>query len=100
MDEQSKKLLERAATLVGNPATNISSSTDIACQQWHDDYERWKKQSEHQSNCNLPQVSRWAYIYENWSAIALGMLIATVFYVLVNMFENIVVKIALIFNAS
>ena len=45
-------------------------------------------------------VSRWAYIYENWSAIALGMLIATVFYVLVNMVENIVVKIALIFHGS
>jgi hypothetical protein len=41
-------------------------------------------------------VSRCAYIYKNWSAIALGMLIATVFFVLINMVENIVVKIALI----
>ena len=48
----------------------------------------------------LHSISRWAYIYENWSAIALGMLIATVFFVLINMIENIVVKIALIFHSS
>lgn len=31
-------LLERAASLVGNPGTNISGSTDLACQQWQKDY--------------------------------------------------------------
>lgn len=36
------KLLERAATLVGNPGTNISSSTDFACESWHKDYQEWK----------------------------------------------------------
>lgn len=35
-------LLERAATLVGNPATNISSSTDLACDSWQKDYLEWK----------------------------------------------------------
>ena len=30
-------LLERAAILVGHPCTNISSSTDIACEEWQKD---------------------------------------------------------------
>ena len=36
------KLLERARGLVGNPGTNISSSTDFACEDWQKDYEDWK----------------------------------------------------------
>jgi hypothetical protein len=36
------KLLERAEMLVGNPATNISSSTDLACESWQKDYQEWK----------------------------------------------------------
>lgn len=36
------KLLERAETLVGNPATNISSSIDLACESWQKDYKEWK----------------------------------------------------------
>ena len=32
-------LLERASGLVGNPGTNISASTDIACESWQKDYE-------------------------------------------------------------
>ena len=35
-------LLERAEMLVGNPATNISSSTDFACESWQKDYLEWK----------------------------------------------------------
>lgn len=35
-------LLERAASLVGNPATNISGSTDLACDEWQKDYKRWR----------------------------------------------------------
>lgn len=35
-------LLERAKALVGNPGTNISASTDIACENWQKDYEDWK----------------------------------------------------------
>lgn len=35
------KLLERAAGLVGNPGTNISSSTDIAAENWQKDYEEF-----------------------------------------------------------
>lgn len=40
----SVSLLERAASLVGNPGTNISGSTDIACDEWHKDYERWRNE--------------------------------------------------------
>lgn len=35
------KLLERAKCLVGNPGTNISSSTDFACIDWQNDYDKW-----------------------------------------------------------
>lgn len=42
--ETSSALLERASMLVGNPGTNISASTDIACDNWHKEYERWKSQ--------------------------------------------------------
>ena len=35
------KLIERAEMLVGNPATNISSSIDLACESWHKDYLEW-----------------------------------------------------------
>ena len=38
----SVSLLERAASLVGNPGTNISGSTDMACEQWQNDYKRWR----------------------------------------------------------
>jgi hypothetical protein len=34
-------LLQRASFLVGNPGTNISSSTDIACDEWQADYEKY-----------------------------------------------------------
>jgi hypothetical protein len=37
--QDAAKLLESAAGLVGNPGTNISSSTDIACDNWHKEYE-------------------------------------------------------------
>jgi hypothetical protein len=40
----SVSLLERAVTLVGNPATNISGSTDLACNEWQKDYERWRNE--------------------------------------------------------
>jgi hypothetical protein len=40
----SVSLIERAATLVGNPATNISGSTDLACDEWQKDYERWRNE--------------------------------------------------------
>lgn len=36
--EKMLQLLSDAESLVGNPATNISSSTDIACQIWHERY--------------------------------------------------------------
>lgn len=44
LPQVSVSLLERAASLVGNPATNISSSTDIACDEWQKDYERWSNE--------------------------------------------------------
>ena len=40
--QQMIKLLDRAEMLVGNPATNISSSTDLACKSWQEDYLEWK----------------------------------------------------------
>lgn len=40
----SVSLLERAAGLVGNPGTNISGSTDLACEQWQEDYECWRNE--------------------------------------------------------
>jgi len=39
------KLLLRASTLVGNPCTNISSSTDFACDLWQEDYKKLLNQS-------------------------------------------------------
>ena len=35
-------LLERASWLVGNPGTNISGITDIACDKWQKDYEFYR----------------------------------------------------------
>ena len=40
----SGSLLERAASLVGNPGTNISGSTDFACAEWQKDYKRWRNE--------------------------------------------------------
>jgi hypothetical protein len=40
--ERVRGLLERASWLVGNPATNISSSTDLACENWQRDYQQTK----------------------------------------------------------
>ena len=37
-------LLERAAGLVGNPGTNISGSTDVACEQWQRDFMNFRAQ--------------------------------------------------------
>lgn len=42
VNEESLKLLERASWLVGNPGTNISSSTDLACESWQNDYSQFK----------------------------------------------------------
>lgn len=38
----SQDLLDRAAGLIGNPGTNISGSTDIACISWQKEYEQFK----------------------------------------------------------
>ena len=35
------KLLARASGLVGNPGTGISSSTDIAADNWQKDYDKY-----------------------------------------------------------
>jgi len=40
----SVSLLEEAATLVGNPGTNISGSCDVACMEWQEKYERWRNE--------------------------------------------------------
>jgi len=41
--EEETRLLQRASMLIGNPGTNISASTDIACDNWHKDYDNWLK---------------------------------------------------------
>lgn len=43
-NETAIKLLVQAHSLVGNPGTNISSSTDIACDKWQEDYQNWKQE--------------------------------------------------------
>lgn len=43
--EAAELLLDKASTLVGNPGVNISSSTDIACDNWQDEYEQLKHHS-------------------------------------------------------
>jgi len=43
--EKYKQLLERASSLVGNPGCNISSSTDLACENWQKDYQLFKSQN-------------------------------------------------------
>lgn len=45
------KLLKRAYDLVGNPCTNISSSCDMACDNWRKDYENY---IEHSQSSPLP----------------------------------------------
>ena len=51
-------------------------------------------------NAVLRSVNRWAYLYDNWSAIMLGFGIAISFSILLNMIENIIVKIALIIHGG
>jgi len=46
-------LLERAEHLVGNPLTNISGSTDIACIHWQNDYAELKKSLVNSSESEL-----------------------------------------------
>jgi hypothetical protein len=41
-------------------------------------------------------VNRWAYLFDNWQPIILGIAIALAFNVIVTMFENVIIKIALI----
>lgn len=35
------RLLDTASNLVGNPGTNISSSTDLACDSWQEKYKKF-----------------------------------------------------------
>lgn len=53
-----------------------------------------------QDKCHIQRVNRWAYLYDNWSAIMLGFGVAISFSILLNMIENIVVKIALIIHGG
>ena len=36
------KLIDDARWLVGNPGTNISGSTDMACDTWQQEYSEWE----------------------------------------------------------
>jgi len=51
-------------------------------------------------NCNIQNVNRWAYLFDNWQPIMLGIAIALAFNVIVTMFENVIVKIALIIHGG
>jgi hypothetical protein len=42
-EKKQEKLLEKASWLVGNPGTGISGSTDVACDNWQKDYEKYKR---------------------------------------------------------
>jgi len=48
----------------------------------------------------LQNVNRWAYLYDNFGAIMLGMVVAFAANGIFTMVENIVVKIAMIINGS
>lgn len=48
----------------------------------------------------LQNVNRWAYLYDNFGAIMLGMVVAFTASGIFTMIENIVVKIALIINGG
>lgn len=45
-------------------------------------------------------VNRWAYLFDNWQPIMLGIAMALAFNVIVTMFENVIVKIALIIHGG
>lgn len=44
--------LLRAEMLIGNPGTNISGSTDIACIIWHEDFNKLNKELEEYNDNN------------------------------------------------
>lgn len=60
----------------------------------------WQKADAGENTLPIQRVNRWAYLYDNWSAIMLGFGIAISFSILLNMIENIVVKIALIIHGG
>lgn len=45
-------------------------------------------------------VNRWAYLFDNWQPIVLGIAMALAFNVIVTMFENVIAKIALIIHGG
>lgn len=45
-------------------------------------------------------VNRWAYLFDNWQPIMLGIAMALAFNVIVTMIENVIVKITLIINGG
>jgi len=49
-------------------------------------------------NLHIQNVNRWAYVFDNWQPIMLGIAMALAFNVIVTMFENVIVKIALIIH--
>ena len=40
-DSEAVILVHEAAKLVGNPGMNISGSTDLACMDWRESFEKW-----------------------------------------------------------
>ena len=50
--------------------------------------------------CHIQNVNRWAYLFDNWQSIMLGIAMALAFNVIVTMFENVIVKIVLIIHGG
>lgn len=50
--------------------------------------------------CFKHDVNRWDYLFDNWQPIMLGIAMALAFNVIVTMFENVIVKIALIIHGG
>ena len=49
---------------------------------------------------NITDVSNWAYFKRNKTAILLGFAIGTTLSIVLNLIENIIVKIVLIYHGS
>ena len=61
----------------------------------------YKAMNKHENgNEVLADVSNWAYVKRNKTAILLGFAIGTTLSIVINMIENIIVKIVLIFHGG
>lgn len=60
----------------------------------------YKKMNKHENgNEVLADISNWTYFKKNKTAILLGFAIGTMLSIILNLIENIIVKIVLIYHA-